>query len=104
MKRDKKILILASLSALSLIGCKEEIPMVSLGIDDFYYIGRMQKLDLHPALTGNEYRWSMAGENGEWKAVSSERDYIFLEGEEGEYRMRFEIVASKTPYEHEFLI
>lgn len=104
MKRDKKILILTSLSALLLIGCKEEIPMVSLGIDDFYYIGRMQKLDLHPALTGNEYRWSIAGENGEWKAVSSERDYIFLEGEEGEYRMRFEIVDPETPYEHEFLI
>ena len=26
--------------------------MVNLGIDDVYYIPRMQKLDLHPALIG----------------------------------------------------
>ena len=104
MKRNKIKSIIIFLAALPLLGCKEEIPMVSLGIDDFYYISRMQKLDLHPALTGNEYRWWIAGENGEWKPVSSERDYIFLEGDEGDYRMRFEILDSNTPYQHEFLI
>ena len=52
----KKIsLAIASVSLLC--GCTNEIPMVNLGIDDVYYIARMQKLDLHPALTGERYEW-----------------------------------------------
>ena len=37
---------------LMLGGCSSEIPTVSLGIDDTYYIPRMTKLPLRPALTG----------------------------------------------------
>ena len=47
-----KKLTIAIIYALLLYGCTDEIPMVNLGIDDVYYIARMQKLDLHPALTG----------------------------------------------------
>ena len=46
-----KKLTIAIIYALLLYGCTDEIPMVNLGIDDVYYIARMQKLDLHPALT-----------------------------------------------------
>lgn len=88
----------------TLASCSDEIPMVSLGIDDFYYIGRMQKLDLHPALTGEKYRWCMADANGEWVELSSDRDYIFLEKEEGDYRLRFEIIDTETPYDFEFTV
>ena len=52
-----KKIAFAIISATLLCGCSNEIPMVNLGIDDTYYISRMQKLDLHPALTGDEYEW-----------------------------------------------
>ena len=38
--------------------CTDEIPTVNLGIDDVYYVYRMQKLPLESALTGAEYRWT----------------------------------------------
>lgn len=50
----KKIsLAIASVSLLC--GCTNEIPMVNLGIDDVYYIARMQKLDLHPVWRPEKY-------------------------------------------------
>ena len=71
--------IISSIIALAfLCGCTDEIPMVNLGIDDVYYIPRMQKLDLHPALTGERYEWYVDG-----KLVSENKDYIFLAGKEG---------------------
>ena len=80
-------------------GCTSEIPMVSLGIDDTYYIPRMSKLDLHPALTGNEYRWSIDGET-----VCTDRDFIFITGDEGDYEVNLEIIDPDTPYEYSFMV
>lgn len=81
------------LSLLTLSGCKDDVPMVNLGIDDVYYIQRMEKLPLSPALTGAAYRWSVDG-----KTVSREKDYIFIAGEEGRYSLEFEIIDAVTPY------
>ena len=83
----------------ALTGCKEQIPMLNLGIDDTYYIFRMQKLLLQPALTGREYRWSMDG-----REVSTSRDYIFLPSEEGTYNLKIEIIDEFTPYEFDFTV
>ncbi len=80
-------------------GCKEDIPLVSLGIDDIYYVPRMQKLDLHPAFTGKEYQWYVNG-----KIVSTDRDYIFISADEGTYNVELKIVDDKTPYDFEFKI
>ncbi len=105
MGRYKIIYSIASIAlGLQLIGCSSEIPMVSLGIDDFYYVGRMKKLHLQPALTGEKYRWSIADSKGNWQDVSDDKDYIFIEKEEGDYRMRFEIIDSSSPYEFEFMV
>lgn len=60
-------------------GCTEDIPMVSLGVDEHYNIYRMQKLALHPALTGAEYRWTLRKGDGTTELLSTSRDYIFLE-------------------------
>lgn len=95
MKHSILIIILIFL----LIGCKEEIPMVSLGIDDVYYIPRMQKLDLHPAFTGNKYEWYVNGE-----IVSTEKDYIFISADEGTYTLELKIIDSTTPYDFEFKV
>lgn len=96
--------ILAGAAALLLPGCTADIPTVSLGIDDAYYIERMRKLPLHPALTGGEYRWTLTRPDGSTEVVSQERDYIFMQADEGEYRMRLDIIDPDTPYAHEFTV
>lgn len=85
--------------ALLLCGCTDDIPMVNLGIDDVYYIARMQKLDLRPALTGNKYEWYVNG-----TPVSNTKDYIFLASEEGTYNVELKILDPETPYDFSFII
>lgn len=95
-------LILAA--SLLLASCDSDVPTVNLGIDDTYYVARMQKLDLHPALTGDAYRWYLIEDDGRRELLSESRDYIFLSGKEGTYRLEFEIVDPDTPYSFEFTI
>lgn len=83
-----------------LAGCSDSPPMLNLGIDDSYYIYRMQKLSLTPALTGTSYRWSMA--SGE--VLSTERDYIFLAEKEGTYNLVLDIIDEETPFHFEFSV
>ncbi len=83
MKRKNSILNLLSaliLTAGIFSGCNsaDAPPMVNLGIDDQYYIPRMTKLLLQPALTGKEYRWKVNGE-----VVSVDKDMIFISQTEG---------------------
>lgn len=92
----KKYLFLFS-CCLLLSSCISDIPMVNLGIDDVYYIPRMQKLDLHPAYTGDKYEWYVDN-----VLVSCERDYIFLSGEEGDYKVELKIIDPETPYDFSF--
>ncbi|WP_279114711.1 PKD-like domain-containing protein [Muribaculum intestinale] len=94
-----KKLTIAIIYALLLYGCTDEIPMVNLGIDDVYYIARMQKLDLHPALTGEKYEWYVDGE-----LVSKSIDYIFLESKEGTYNLELKILDPNTPYDFSFTV
>lgn len=91
----KTALTILTLSALC--SCSDDIPMVNLGIDDVYYIPRMSKLPLHPALTGAEYVWTVDG-----VTASTERDFIFLQQEEGTYHVALDIVDDQTPFHHEF--
>lgn len=79
--------------------CIDEIPTVNLGIDETYYIPRMQKLPLESALTGAAYRWTVNGD-----VVSDKRSYIFLAGEEGTYDLTFDIIDDATPYHFEFTV
>ncbi len=74
-------------------------PMVSLGIDDAYYVARMQKLPLSPALTGERYSWKIDG-----KEVSTDRDYIFMERTEGVYQLSFDIIDPESPFHHDFTV
>ena len=84
---------------LMLGGCSSEIPTVSLGIDDTYYIPRMTKLPLRPALTGQEYLWTVNG-----RVVSRDRDYIFISSEEGTYHVELKIIDPDTPYDYSFTV
>ena len=89
-------LILSATTALMFGACDSATPMVNLGIDDSYYVARMQKLSLHPALTGDAYRWYMVEDNGQRTLLSESRDYIFLSAKEGTYRLEFEIYRPPT--------
>jgi len=100
MKRITHSIMAAAL----LSACNADTPMVNLGIDDVYYIARMQKLALHPALTGSGYRWRMIKDDGSAELLSTERDYIFLTATEGTYRLQFEIVDETTPYLFDFTV
>lgn len=93
----KKLLYIPAAALVA--ACSNDIPTISLGIDDTYYIARMQKLDLNPALTGQEYEWRVNGE-----VVSHERDYIFISAEEGTYKLSFEIIDDETPYKYDFTV
>ena len=85
-------------------GCGKEIPTVSLGIDESYHIRRMQKLELRPALSGREYRWTEIREGGKDSLLSQTREYVFLSDEEGLHRLRFDILDDETPYSFETLV
>lgn len=95
MKRKIVILLLP----LILWACSDEVPMVNLGIDDVYYVARMQKLPLRSALTGEKYRWTVNG-----KEVSATDSYIFLAEAEGVYNLTFDIIDPDTPYHFEFTV
>ena len=95
---------LTATAILTMTGCTADIPTVSLGIDDSYYIGRLRKLPLHPALTGREYRWTLTRPGGSADVVSQERDYIFMQAEEGKYHVRLDIIDPDSPYSHEFTV
>lgn len=99
-----KKLIYSMLAVLALTAsCTgDNTQMVSLGIDDVYFIPRMKSCLLQPAFTGDEYRWTFH-HNGKDSVVSTERDYIFLAKDTGTYKMTFEIIDSETPYRHDFL-
>lgn len=84
-------------------GCSyDDIPMVSLGIDEIYYIPRMQAYALHPAFTGDVYEWLIETKSGTDSLISKERDYIFLAKDTGTYNLAFRIIDAKTPYRHDF--
>lgn len=89
---------------LLLASCTAETPMVSLGIDDTYYVERMRKLPLSPAFTGEKYAWTLMRPDGRDSLLSTDRDYIFLASTEGSYDIRFDVIDSVTPYSFDFRV
>lgn len=83
--------------------CKPDIPMVNLGIDEIYVVERMKKVILHPEFSG-EYEWSMPDSTGLDSIVSTERDYIFVAKDTGEYSLKLNIIDSENPVEHNIAI
>lgn len=104
MKKFIHIFTISLAQFFIMVACTQDAPMVSLGIDDIYYIGRMQKLALKPAYTGKEYRWYIKSENGEDSLASTQREYIFLSAQERLYDLTFQINDSVTPYKYSFKI
>lgn len=89
---------------LLMFSCTDKVPMINLGIDSEYYVNRMTKLPLESAFTGSEYRWTLHKADGNDSILSRERSMIFLEAEEGEYSLSFDIIDDNTPYHHDFKV
>ena len=90
--------------SLLLLSCKEDIPMVNLGIDSEYYVSRMTKLELNSAFTGEKYRWILhRAENGD-SLLSETGRLLFIAGDEGVYDISFDIIDNNTPYHHDFTV
>ncbi len=90
----KKIYFASMILAAGMAACSQnDSPIVGVGLDDVYYVARMEKLRLDPAITGTAYRWTVDG-----KDVADTRDYIFVAKDEGTYRLQFEIIDSANPY------
>lgn len=100
----KNLLYLFLANTILLGSCTQEVPIVSLGLDDYYYLPRMKKLKLDPAYIGNGYRWTVKTASGNDSLLSTEHNYIFLTKKEGKYDLTFEVLDSVMPYKHNFSI
>ena len=87
-----------------MLSCQQDIPMVSLGIDNVYAIERMKALILHPEFPGERYEWSMIDSQGKDSLVSTDRDYIFLSATTGQFQIKLHIADSQNPVDHEINI
>ncbi|MDO4159341.1 MAG: cell surface protein [Prevotellaceae bacterium] len=97
------IVMIVALQAI-VMSCQREIENVSLGIDDYYYIERMRKLQLTSAYTGNSYRWTLKTESGEDSLLSTDQSLIFLEKDEGEYHITFSLDDGDRGFKHSFMV
>lgn len=84
--------------------CRQEIPTVSLGLSDVYYLPRMKAYRFTPGFTGETYRWSLILPDGRDSLLSEEHYYTFVQKDEGTYNLRFEIIDKETPYIHNFTV
>lgn len=81
--------------AILLTSCSgdDNIPMVGVGLDDVYFIPRMQKLPLHSELTGSSYLWTVTDSSGERVRTGGSRSFVFLEAAEGAYEVTLTIAG-----------
>ena len=96
----KKALIPLCVLPCLLAACQEEIPMVSLGIDDAYAIERMKALTLHPEFQGERYEWYLQDKQGADSLVSTDRDYTFISASTGVFQLKLQIIDAVNPLEH----
>ena len=98
----KKTLYIFSMIIVSILfSCREDnIPMVSLGLDNVYIMPRMKTLPLTPAFTGQEYNWTMQTASGRDSLLSTQKDYIFLPKDTGTYHLTFNLIDPANPLRH----
>lgn len=105
MKRIARYIYSSAFALAVLCSCDAtDTPTVSLGIEDFYRMQRMQSYRFMPGYTGYEYRWYMTLPDGRDSLMSTDRFFTFIQKDEGIYDLTFEIVDSQTPYKHNFQV
>jgi len=88
---------------MTLSACNDDIPALSLGLEEQYYLPRMKATRFMPAYTGEEYRWLMILPDGRDSLLSTEQYYTFIQKDEGTYNLRFEII-DKEFFSHDFKV
>lgn len=102
----KKVWYVLSMVLVGLVSaCQSDTPsMIELGLDDTYVVARMKSLTLHPEFTGERYEWRLSYESAAGAVsdslVATTRDYTFVAGEEGTYRLKLNIFDPANPIEH----
>lgn len=102
MKEQHSIFLILLGFIASFWSCERETPILSLGLDDEYYLYRMQGYRFSPGFTGDSYRWSLLLPDGRDSLLSTEHSYTFVQKEEGSYSIRFEILDAEKPYVFDF--
>ena len=97
----KKLYRLPILLALLSASCEHKTEMVSLGLEDTYVLPRMKAVRLFPAFTGTGYQWTMRLDDGRDSLLSTEREYIFISADPGNFHLTFEILDPDNPIIHE---
>lgn len=89
------------LPLLLLASCSRETEQVSLGLSDYYYVPRMQKLLLQTAVEADAYRWIWDTPQGD-SLVSTTSAFLFFAPDEGEYHLRLELDIDGQTTTHRF--
>ncbi|MBP3353437.1 MAG: cell surface protein [Bacteroidales bacterium] len=83
--------ILPYILLLLAVSCSNEIPTTSIGLDDDYYVARLQKLNLTIGAAGDSFKWEVTSENGETKTLSNTQQCLFVSKESGVYTLTLTI-------------
>ncbi len=106
MKNEKfmKIIVAFVCGIMLFTSCERETQILSLGLQEEYYLPRMSAYRFQPGYTGESYRWAMKLPNGQDSILSTEQYYTFVQKEEGTYQLKFEIIDPQTPYKFDFSV
>ena len=102
MKRYFLHIITGVATAAGLASCRNDVDNVTSGLNSYYYIERMRKLQLSPAYEGNTYKWTLRRDDGTDSILSTERNYVFLAEKEGTYNITFSLDDGGRGYKQSF--
>lgn len=102
MKRYFLHIIIGVATAAGLASCRDDVDNVTSGLNSYYYIERMRKLQLAPAYEGNAYKWTLRRDDGTDSILSTERNYVFLAEKEGTYNITFSLDDGGRGYKQSF--
>ena len=102
MKRYFLHIIIGVATAAGLASCRNDVDNVTSGLNSYYYIERMRKLQLSPAYEGNTYKWTLRRDDGTDSILSTERNYVFLAEKEGTYNITFSLDDGGRGYKQSF--
>ncbi len=102
--RFKSVCRYGALLAVGFISCDRSTPILSLNLEEVYYLPRMTGFQFQPGYTGQEYKWSLRLPDGRDSLLSTERYYTFVQKDEGIYDLTFRIIDPDHPYEFSFQV
>lgn len=100
----KHFMLCQCLVAALLSACSNDVPMVSLGLEDSYRVCRMQPLQLKTEFTADAYRWTATNPNGVETVLSTLQNCTFVAADEGVYNVALELIDSQSATKYAFTV